>query len=62
MIELTVRRLYYENSACTRRTFAEQVEGLTIRYGVEHPPPDVSWRRLPSRSPAAPVPVWQPLS
>ncbi|MFF0479504.1 transposase family protein [Streptomyces sp. NPDC004284] len=31
LIELMVRRLHCENSACTRRTFAEQVEGLTMR-------------------------------
>ncbi|MEV5149457.1 hypothetical protein AB0L14_35000 [Streptomyces sp. NPDC052727] len=37
MIELTVRRLYCENSACTLRTFAEQVDGLTIRYGRRTP-------------------------
>ncbi|WP_432127706.1 ISL3 family transposase [Streptomyces sp. bgisy082] len=42
VIELMVRRLYCENSACTRRTFAEQVEGLTIRYGRRTP----SSRRL----------------
>ncbi|MGQ5655682.1 transposase family protein [Streptomyces lannensis] len=37
VIELTVRRLYCENSACTRRTFAEQVDGLTIRCGRRTP-------------------------
>lgn len=37
VIELTVRRLYCENSACSRSTFAEQVEGLTIRYGRRTP-------------------------
>lgn len=31
-IDLSVRRLYCENPACPRRTFAEQVEGLTVRY------------------------------
>ncbi|MCM2425093.1 ISL3 family transposase [Streptomyces sp. RKAG337] len=36
-IELTVRRLYCENAACTRRTFAEQVGGLTVRYGRRTP-------------------------
>ncbi|MER7952803.1 ISL3 family transposase [Streptomyces sp. NPDC096079] len=42
VIELTVRRLYCENVACTRRTFAEQVDGLTLRYGRRTP----SSRRL----------------
>lgn len=42
VIELTVRRLYCENSACMRRTFAEQIDGLTIRYGRRTP----SARRL----------------
>ncbi|MEU0037597.1 transposase family protein [Streptomyces sp. NPDC006333] len=37
VIELTVRRLYCENSACSRCTFVEQVEGLTIRYGRRTP-------------------------
>ncbi|GAA1378073.1 hypothetical protein GCM10009612_78540 [Streptomyces beijiangensis] len=32
-IDLTVRRLYCENADCPRRTFAEQVKGLTVRYG-----------------------------
>ncbi len=33
VIELTVRRLYCDNDRCGRRTFVEQVEGLTFRYG-----------------------------
>ncbi|MFF2511813.1 hypothetical protein [Streptomyces sp. NPDC058086] len=37
MVELTVRRLYCQNSACPRRTFVEQVEGLTVRYGRRTP-------------------------
>ncbi|WP_283959588.1 transposase family protein [Streptomyces mirabilis] len=37
LIELTVRRLYCENVRCSRRTFAEQVEGLTVRYGRRTP-------------------------
>ncbi|WP_424889053.1 hypothetical protein [Streptomyces sp. XH2] len=32
VIGLSVRRLYCENPACAKRTFAEQVEGLTVRY------------------------------
>ncbi|WUG05682.1 transposase family protein (plasmid) [Streptomyces sp. NBC_00467] len=31
-IQLSVRRLYCENPACPKVTFAEQVEGLTRRY------------------------------
>lgn len=31
-IDLTVRRLYCENPQCPKRTFAEQVPGLTRRY------------------------------
>jgi transposase len=33
VIELSVRRLFCDRPGCPRRTFAEQVEGLTIRYG-----------------------------
>ncbi|MFJ4321419.1 transposase family protein [Streptomyces lavendulae] len=33
LVELTVRRLYCENTDCQRRTFVEQVQGLTVRYG-----------------------------
>ncbi|QCX82360.1 hypothetical protein C9F11_43910 (plasmid) [Streptomyces sp. YIM 121038] len=32
MIDLAVRRLYCENPECVKLTFAEQVEGLTVRY------------------------------
>jgi transposase len=31
-IELQVRRLYCENPVCPKATFAEQVDGLTVRY------------------------------
>ncbi|WP_106981147.1 transposase family protein [Streptomyces fulvoviolaceus] len=31
-IDLSVRRLYCENPACPKTTFAEQVDGLTVRY------------------------------
>src|SRR6266542_3324262 len=31
-IELQVRRLYCENPLCPKATFAEQIDGLTIRY------------------------------
>jgi transposase len=33
MIELQVRRFFCGNDACGRKTFAEQVPGLTVRYG-----------------------------
>lgn len=32
LVELSVRRLYCENTACEKVTFAEQVPGLTVRY------------------------------
>ena len=32
VIDLTVRRLFCDVPACPRRTFVEQVEGLTVRY------------------------------
>ncbi|MGW7081584.1 ISL3 family transposase [Streptomyces sp. NPDC054866] len=31
-IALSVRRLYCENHACPKATFAEQIDGLTVRY------------------------------
>ncbi|MFJ3880838.1 ISL3 family transposase [Streptomyces sp. NPDC090077] len=37
LIELSVRRLFCDNSGCARVTFAEQVEGLTRRYGRRTP-------------------------
>ncbi|MEN8654360.1 ISL3 family transposase [Streptomyces sp. 21So2-11] len=33
VIELRVRRLFCDQELCLRRTFVEQVDGLTIRYG-----------------------------
>jgi transposase len=33
MIHLQVRRFFCHNEACDRKTFAEQVPGLTVRYG-----------------------------
>lgn len=33
VIDLSVRRLFCDAAECQRRTFAEQVEGLTLRYG-----------------------------
>jgi hypothetical protein len=32
VIDLSVRRLYCENSACEKVTFIEQVPGLSRRY------------------------------
>ncbi|WP_369395455.1 ISL3 family transposase, partial [Streptomyces sp. CG1] len=37
VIELSVRRLFCDNSGCTRVIFAEQVEGLTFFYGRRPP-------------------------
>jgi len=36
-IELTVRRLFCDAPGCARVTFAEQVDGLTVRYGRRTP-------------------------
>jgi transposase len=33
VIDLSVRRLFCGAAACPRRTFVEQVEGVTVRYG-----------------------------
>ncbi|MER6308683.1 transposase family protein [Streptomyces sp. NPDC001657] len=32
VIDLSVRRLYCENSVCPKATFAEQADGLTVHY------------------------------
>ncbi|MGC9537404.1 hypothetical protein [Streptomyces sp. UG1] len=37
LISLVVRRLFCGNAVCGRRTFAEQVEGLTVRYQRRSP-------------------------
>ncbi|GAA4032359.1 ISL3 family transposase [Streptomyces plumbiresistens] len=37
LIELSVRRLFCDSPSCGRRTFAEQVEGLTVRYQRRSP-------------------------
>ncbi|MGW2766141.1 transposase family protein [Streptomyces sp. NPDC001275] len=37
VIELSVRRLFCDNGDCARMTFAEQVDGLTSRYGRRTP-------------------------
>ncbi|MFJ8062955.1 transposase family protein [Streptomyces sp. NPDC096142] len=36
-IDLSVRRLYCENAGYPRRVFAEQVDGLTVRYSRRTP-------------------------
>ncbi|MGW0210648.1 transposase family protein [Streptomyces sp. NPDC003233] len=37
LIGLSVRRLFCDSPGCGRRTFAEQVEGLTVRYQRRSP-------------------------
>ncbi|MFC9083815.1 transposase [Streptomyces sp. NPDC057062] len=37
LIDLMVRRLFCDGPSCGRRTFAEQVEGLTARYQRRNP-------------------------
>jgi transposase len=37
LIVLSVRRLFCDHDRCARRTFAEQVEGLTVRYARRTP-------------------------
>jgi hypothetical protein len=37
VIVLSVRRLFCDAAGCDRRTFAEQVEGLTVRYARRTP-------------------------
>lgn len=37
LIRLQVRRLFCDDPACAKRTFAEQVPGLTVRYGRKTP-------------------------
>jgi transposase len=37
VIGLSVRRLFCDQTDCPRRTFAEQVDGVTIRYGRRTP-------------------------
>ncbi|WP_369776577.1 transposase family protein [Streptomyces sp. R33] len=51
LIKLTVRRLYCENDRCGRRTFVEQVGGLTREHGPAMCPRGKS--RGAARRPAA---------
>jgi len=37
LIGLSVRRLFCDSPGCGRRTFAEQVEGLTVRFQRRSP-------------------------
>src|SRR5919198_4996462 len=37
LIVLSVRRLFCDHDRCSRRTFTEQVEGLTVRYARRTP-------------------------
>ncbi|MFD5437338.1 transposase family protein [Kitasatospora sp. NPDC127067] len=37
VIELSVRRMFCDNRGCPRVTFAEQMDGLTCRYGRRTP-------------------------
>jgi hypothetical protein len=37
LIVLSMRRLFCDHDRCARRTFAEQVEGLTVRYARRTP-------------------------
>ena len=37
VIDLSARRLFCDNRGCDRHSFAEQVEGLTVRYGRRTP-------------------------
>lgn len=37
VIHLRVHRFLCRNNACTKRTFAEQIPGLTVRYGQRSP-------------------------
>ncbi|MBZ3916357.1 hypothetical protein [Streptomyces acidiscabies] len=37
VITWTIRRLFCDNPGCARVTFAEQVDGLTVRYGRRTP-------------------------
>ncbi|MFI5706113.1 transposase family protein [Streptomyces xanthochromogenes] len=43
-VELSVRRLYCENTTCPKVTFAEQVPGLTTRYQRRTPRLQAWWR------------------
>jgi hypothetical protein len=37
VIDLSVRRIFCDNPECPRSSFAEQVPGLTLRYGRRTP-------------------------
>ncbi|WP_159047733.1 ISL3 family transposase, partial [Streptomyces sp. WM6378] len=46
VVKLAVRRFFCENADCPRRTFVEQVEGLTSRYARAGPGVKVLWRAV----------------
>ncbi|MEV5978432.1 ISL3 family transposase [Streptomyces sp. NPDC052114] len=46
VIRLTVRRLFCDTAGCSRRTFTEQIEGLTTRYARAGPGVKRWWRAL----------------
>ncbi|MFE0063064.1 transposase family protein, partial [Streptomyces sp. NPDC059003] len=46
VIRLTVRRFFCENTECRRRTFVEQVKGLTTRYARAGPGVKRWWRAV----------------
>ncbi|WP_160502447.1 ISL3 family transposase [Streptomyces sp. BA2] len=46
VIRLTVRRFFCENADCPRRTFVEQVEGLTTRFARAGPGVKRWWRSV----------------
>ncbi|GHE10991.1 transposase family protein [Streptomyces alanosinicus] len=57
VIDLSVRRLFCDQRACSRCTFVEQVDGLTIRYQRRTRRCTASWWRLPWPWQAGPEPV-----
>ncbi|MFE6822226.1 transposase family protein [Streptomyces sp. NPDC057690] len=58
-IELAVRRLLCDAPRCGRVTFAEQVDGLTVRYGRRTPQLRACCARSRWPWPAGPVNAWR---
>ncbi|MCX5356165.1 transposase family protein [Streptomyces mirabilis] len=58
VVSLRVRRFVCAEDSCPRKTFAEQVAGLTRRFGRRDGPSgcDRRWCRSVSRSRAGPAP------
>ncbi|MFF3137674.1 transposase family protein [Streptomyces mirabilis] len=46
VVRLTVRRFFCDTATCSRRTFVEQVEGLTSKYARAGPGVNVWWRAV----------------